>query len=671
MKLSPRTFRIGLAFIGLLYGTPALMAQTVPTWPAVSAQDLGLKESPINAGEPAMILYYELQTDNAKSTESKFVRIKIFREEGKKYADIQIPYIEKQMQVDQIQARTISPNGQATEFDGQIFDKEVVKTRRFRYNTKTLTLPDIQVGSILEYSYRVHWHEGIPALFKNPSGYLIDGVYAWPAADWPIQQELSIRHGHFTLHRVGKVRLQTRVVGLGKDVDTQTMPDGTVQLDVDNVPAFEKEEHAPPEENLKAQANVFYVLGGWGEVSQQYWHDLAWRQGEAYARMFNKSKKIEQEAASLLAPGDSDEAKLRKLYVRAQQIRDLSYEAAKTKRERKQENLKDNKNAEDVLKHGYAFNNEINFLFIALARAAGFRAYPVRVASRNHLFFQPDLLDPTQLDATIVEVRLGQEVRYFDPATHYCPFDLLPWEESDTRGIRLDRFAGEIVHIPLSAGSRAMTRREADLKLDADGNLKGSATVAYSGQEALTRRLQTLEKDDVEFRKDAEEDVRAYMPHGASVKLLSIEGQEEAENPLTLHFQIDVPNFAVTAGRRLILPLAVFHATEGAMFSSNRRVHALCFSYPADVQDNVKLEMPAGFQTESLPSENKIDSGIAHYELSAKKEGNTLELKRLFKIGDYFFPVQQYAPVKTFFERVRSADETQITLKPVSTAQAN
>jgi hypothetical protein len=89
------------------------------------------------------------------------------------------------------------------------------------------------------------------------------------------------------------------------------------------------------------------------------------------ARTFiGKPKFAQKEIERILSPGDSDETKLRKIYARVQQIRALSYEPEKSNKERKQASLKENKNAEDILNHGYAFANEINLLFIALSRAA-------------------------------------------------------------------------------------------------------------------------------------------------------------------------------------------------------------------------------------------------------------------------------------------------------------
>ena len=48
------------------------------------------------SGVPAAILYYAVVTDNTKSSETRPVRLKIFREEGRSRANVEIPYIGKE-----------------------------------------------------------------------------------------------------------------------------------------------------------------------------------------------------------------------------------------------------------------------------------------------------------------------------------------------------------------------------------------------------------------------------------------------------------------------------------------------------------------------------------------------------------------------------------------------
>jgi hypothetical protein len=654
------------AFVALMLLTAALdtagaEAQELPNLPPITPEDLALKDNSASGGAAAIILYYAVDTDNTKSTEAHAVRIKVFREEGKKHANVAIPYFDKATRVEEIRARTVGPDGKLTEFADQIYDREVVKAKKFRVNAKVLTLPNVQVGSIIEYSYRLHFKGDIPDVFRHPVRYLVNSVYTYPAAEWTIQQDLFVRHAHFMLRPVKEgAQIHEHHVAMPENVTLRRMSDGSIELDMENVPAYEEEEYAPPEDCLKTRIDLYYAVNFYGP--EGYWMGLGKRRADQYDPLIGKSKGVEREVARLIAANDSGDSKLRKIYARVQQIRAVSYESEKTEKERRQENLKENKSAEDVLNRGYAFGNEINLLFVALARAAGFEAYPVLVTSRNHSFFMTDFPNEYQLNAMVVEVRDGSNTIYLDPATRFCPYGLLPWEEADTGGVRVDRVWSKVASTPSSKSADAVTRRKADLRLNEQGGLRGKVEVMYLGQEALSRRLEGLREDEPARRKELEESMENGLPPGATVKLLSSEGWESPESPLKAEFEIEVPNFAAEAGRRLVLPLGVFHISQQNPFPSPRRVHPIYFGYPQETYEEVKVELPGGMQVESLPAAKKADQGAAYYEFSAEREGNTLRMKRAWRISSYYVRQQQYPILRGFYEQVLAGDSQQATL---------
>src|SRR5208282_3563955 len=100
-------------------------AQELPNLPSLTPEELKLEDNPAAPGAAAMILYYAVDTDNTNSSETQSLRIKVFREEGRKYANVEIPYYDKANRVEEIRARTIGPDGKVTEFADQIYDREI------------------------------------------------------------------------------------------------------------------------------------------------------------------------------------------------------------------------------------------------------------------------------------------------------------------------------------------------------------------------------------------------------------------------------------------------------------------------------------------------------------------------------------------------------------------
>ena len=536
--LSSLLFLWFIWFIPLATGV-ALADKRADEWPPISPEDLAMKEYPASPGAPAIILYREMHTDDVKSFETHYHRIKIFTEEGKKHANVEIPYLKGTFRIKEIKARTIHPDGTVVDFTGDVFEKVVVKSKKLKILVKSFTLPDVRVGSIIEYKYSIHWGSG----FLRTSR-------------WIIEHELFTRRARFSLRPTRSNPLWTGF-RLPKGKRPKPTEDGGYEMEFENIPAFQEEEHIPPESELKMwvhfHASVFISVECQRELL--FWREVGCRSHRRVEKFIGKHKALEQEVARIVHPDDPPETKLRKLYARVHQVRNLRYDRKNPERNEK---LKKNKNVKDVLMRSYGRPLQINWLFVALARAAGFDASVVRVASRSESFFKPRLQDQRQLNAELVLVRHGGKEYYLDPAKLYCPFGLLSWDQTAVPGIHLAENGGEFVKTPSPVSDDAVTERKASLRLGEDGSLHGTVEVAFTGQEALRRRLDAIETDEAGRRKELEEEVQDWLPAGAAVEERSVTGWERTEEPLTAEFSVRIPNFGTSTGRRLILPLAIF-----------------------------------------------------------------------------------------------------------------
>jgi hypothetical protein len=129
-------------------------------WPAVSRDELAMTEEPAAPHAPAIVLYRQVDRNDAEAIETVYERIKVLAAEGRRYADVQIYYVDRQQSIRNLEARTLRPDGTIAVFDGTVYDKPVVKARGLRLMSKTFTLPDVQVGSIIEYRFRRSMYYG-------------------------------------------------------------------------------------------------------------------------------------------------------------------------------------------------------------------------------------------------------------------------------------------------------------------------------------------------------------------------------------------------------------------------------------------------------------------------------------------------------------------------------
>ena len=635
---------------GLILFAVTLVPVRAADWPKIPPDELNLKDSPTHPGSHAISLYHEVQTDDVQSTVRYHTRIKILSEKGKKHANIELSYLKKLYTIEDIKARTVRPDGSSIEFKGEIFEKTIVKRRGVKFLAKTFSLPEVQVGTIIEYKYREQW---------DPQRF--------PARRWLIQQELPIRRALFTRKRYTEMAVQWISFRL-PDNNAAKESSGVIRLELENIPPFEEEDFMPPEEELTMRVDFYYVRER--KEPNEFWEEVGKQLNKAAEDFIGKHDDIAREAAAVVNPADPPETKLRKLYVRAQQVRNLSYERAKTEKEEKREKLKTNNNVKDVLKNGYATGWEINCFFVALARAAGFEASVAYLAGRHEYFFNLQYLDSDQLNAYVAVVSLNGQDIFLDPATKFAPYGLLSWAQTGVRGLKLNKKGGEFIRSPLPDSSFGLAERKAKLRLLDDGTLEGDLEVSYHGQAALSRRLSDYEEDDAGRRKAREDEIKEWLPDGATAEIRAVTGFDESEQPMRIECTIRVPGFAAATGRRILLPFSVFHVGRRNPFQNTRRIHPVYFRYPFREVDEVTISLPEDFQVEGLPApREQISSAVTFRTESKSSRPGTLQIERRFAMEGILFPVELYPALREFYTRVRTADEEHIVLKATQTAQ--
>jgi len=660
------TQAIFIAAFSLLF-VPRASSQVETAWQPVPKEDLALADNPANPGSSAMILERQVYTDDEKRVQTERIRIKIFKESGKSYADIEVPYIEKNTSVEGIRGRTVRSDGTVIPFSGLVFDKIVARYKRFHYNVKAFTLPGVEVGSVIEYEYSVRWKERLPDYVRHPSSYTFDGGWTVPTTTWTIQQDLFTRHAVFVLRPVPGGQLDLAKVRLPAQVFPSKQSDGTVRMEVSNVAAIEVEDRMPPESFLNSRVHFYYTAGFVGD----YWRSMSKARAALEEKFVEKTKYLEHAANEIAPTSDPPETRLRKLYARVEQVRYLTYEPSRTETEEKRERLPENKSADDILRHNYGSGNEINFLFVALARSAGFEAWIVQVVDRASAIFEPTVLDTSQLNAMIVMVRLNGETLYFDPATRYCPFGIVPWFEANTGGMRWDKIGGGAIDVQPSANKPGTIERTADLKLQPDGALEGTLEIEFTGQEALSRRLSASNEDEAGRRKLVEDEVKELTPPGATIDVDAVTGWQESEQPLRIKCHVHAPRFATVTPRRMLFPLAVFQINNFSAFTAVRRVEPIYLQRGYQEIDKVTFAIPAGYVVEAIPDEAREKRLWGEFSQIRSSEDGVLRLERRESMTGYFFRVEDYNPLREYFAKLRQSDVQNVVLRKLDTVQVH
>ena len=612
-----------------------------------SAEELKMTGDPKAPGAPAIILFRELDRDDygLSTYEDEYVRIKILTEEGRKYADVQIPYWKGHLKISKFHARTIKPDGSIVNFDGKPFDKTIVKARGVKILAKTFTMPEVSVGSIIEYSYRNEFD----------ADYVFD-------SHWIVSEDLFTRNARFSLKPASSFHLMVRWNLLPPGTEpVRTKQD--IHLEVSNIPAFQTEDYVPPENEMKARVDFAYSRS-LEKDSDKFWKEFGKGCDHWLEVYIDKRKAMEQALTEIVSSSDSAEVKLRKIYARVQQLRNVSYAKDKTEQEEKRDKDKWPKNVEELWKLQHGTSVQLNWLFLSLVRTAGMEASDVWVPDRSSYFFDPKLMDGSRLDSDVVLVRVNGQDLYLDPGAPFVSFGMLPWSEAGVSGFKVEKDGGSWVKTTLPNSSQSLVDRKAQLTLSDSGDLEGKLTVTFTGLECSRRRAEERFADDPARKKFLEDEVKEWISGSSEIELVSPPDWKSSSDSMVAVFSLKVPGWASAAGRHSFLPVGLFCATEKHLFEHTDRVHPIYFTFPFARVDDVTIELPPGWQVGNVPPPQKSDRGLAVYTSQATREKGALKLHRTLNLDATLLAVSNYPAVRHFFQEVRTMDEQQVSLQP-------
>lgn len=613
-------------------------------------------------GAAAVYLYREETTDDKLHYHSLYVRMKILTEKGKEEATIRIPYERTDFKVTDIQGRTIHADGAVIPLTAKPSDLTDVKTKGYQVNTMVFTLPSVEVGSILEYRLELRYN---------------DDVVSSP--QWDVQQPYFVHKAHYKFQPstgliltnsrgedVNRLMWSTTNTAYGKVVENDLT--GLYTFDVTDVPAIPAEDWMPPLNSLELKVKFYYTQYATGG---DFWRTEGKRWQKEADKFANPSKTIEEAARGIVAAGDSDDVKAHKIYDAVMKLENTSFTRQKSAAERKQEKIKNIKNAEDVWTQKSGDDDEIALLYVALARAAGLKAYPMQVVDRNQALFDPAYLGMGQLDDYIAVVEVGGQEVYLDPGQKDCPYGLLHWKHTMAGGLRGGDKGPEYAITPASTYKQTVETRVANLSFNPDGSVKGEVRFVMTGEEALRWRQEMLENDADEVKKSFNESIRGDIPDGVEADFDHFLGLEDYNSSLVGVVRVS-GNMGSATGKHMFLPGLFFASRARHPFvAEDKREIAIDVHYPLLIQDEQTYHLADGYVVESLPPATSLDwPSRALLRIKTANDAKTITVTRAFAYNYTILSPREYTDLHGFYQKVATADQQQIVLTRASAVVA-
>lgn len=627
-------------------------AHAATKWQDPTPAELSMTSQPEVPGAAAVILSQDEIVDDFSGTWTYAFRIKILTQAGRDhYSNVSVQYPSQspatEYTIISIAARTIHPDGSVVPFTGKPFDRNVLQSSGITIREKVISLPDVQIGSILEYGYTIqlnaevtslatYTHSFIPSFYPQTELFARQVSFVWHTNQWPVALTSSLPGG-------------TSAIKVKRHSYTNT---ADISIDLQDVMPVVDEPDMPPRSSL-AEKVIFYTqLPSTVHNVQDFWNETGKIWSTYIDKFIGPSSALSKPAAAIIAGASTSEDKLRRLYAAVQQMQNTSFYRNQSQREQKATGVSEPTSALDVFRQKRGNDLQLTYLFVGLARAAGFKAYVMAVTNRDLATFEPELPSLGQLGDDVAIIDLDGKTLVLDPAEPFCPFQQLLWTHSNAGGLRQTAAGTALALSPTPDRKDSDTRRVANLTIDLTGHESGTVDIAFSGAPALFYRQSTLLDDLIALHQALEDYLRNHMPKGTDVVLKTIENLDDETRPLIVHFQVAGP-FATPAGKRQFVPAQLFQAGDTPRFPNPSRTLPIVFSYPEIIHDAVRLQYPPTWTIDAAPAE-ETDTvpDLISSTYQVQLQPSTIVLRRIYVLSATTVEAARYPELRRYDDKV-------------------
>lgn len=650
---SPYFLALLLAFVCSVCVSPAL-GIAGDEWRLVDSAELTLKTGVVEKDADAEVLFWEVRIDDSSVEElalKNYVRIKVFTDRGKEsQSKVDLPY-SGSAKIKDIAARVIKADGTIVVLKKEdIYERTIAKASGLKVKAKSFALPGIEPGAIIEY----RWQEVYPG--GSASGLRLH-----------FQREIPAREITYYLKPYQGLIYNSFHMEEAKFVKDK---DNFFKLTKTNMPAYREEPRMPPEDQVRAWVFLNYTRETKLDVAK-YWKDL----GRAYFEVTKDEMKANDEVktavAQIIGDASTPEQKLERIYDFCRtKIKNISDDASGLSDEEKKK-FRGNKTPADTLKKGGGTGTNIDYLFGALAKAAGFDARLAVSGSRADFFFDPAIASERLLASSFIAVRVGEGWQFFSPAEMYTSFGMLGWPEEGQDALITDAKEPSWSPTGISAPGKSLEKRTGKLRLLDDGTLEGDIRVEYTGHLGFDKKEYNDDESPTEREEILRRMIKARMST-AEITDIKVENVTDPVKPFTYSYHVRVPGYAQRTGKRLFFQPGYFSHGAGSLFTSASRKHDVYFNYPWAEHELITIDLPEGFALDNADTPQPITPEMTkqlseqRIKIGVTTDGRMLRYERHFFFGgggSILFPVASYPAIRQLFDVMAKSNDHTLTLK--------
>ena len=640
--------------------TLAAGAQVIPVNPkfgAVSEEEAAMTVYEPDTSAVAVMLYREYDLElvfNARLEIVKMItvheRIKVLKEEGKKYADYSFLYYN---------SNAVRENYSGVKVETfNLEDGKLVRTKmskKYEFDEKysetarrhSFTAENVKVGSVIEVSYK----------FSSPRYYDIDDIELQLSI--PVNQTKVVVGfaEYFLMNRSQRGYVQTRYK---RDNHPQTLTLSALEAlsyqlyqdfyEAEDIPALPTEDYSfcP----TQYRGSIIYDLSGIyipGSLDRSFamkWTDVDKAVAESdILKVSTERFRDTKELAAAIEGAEGDEATI--VAVR-------NYITGRVKWNEKSRLVPDT--TREILKAGSGSDADINALTASALNSIGYRAEPVLVKRRSSGILMEFHISLNTFDTFVLRITnpQGTQTWFLDAARENGWLNVLnPDFLVEQARVIPANGSGEWVN--LSQLTKSRVNEIVKARFTPDGVLGGNVQIQAHQEDSYS----------VKSHYDSFDSEEAFLDEIESDENLEISRFEiqKEYGPITM-ITYDFEKDDEQGDRIYIHPfLSTFHSASS--FRKENREIPVDLPYPENISYNFFLDIPEGYAAEEIPESKSLTCPPVGGRIlfQCRELGGQISVSYRFSLESTLITPDQYADLRLFWETAAGIEKCTIVLK--------
>lgn len=593
-------------------------------------------------------------------TESDYVfRIKILKPEGKKYADVSIPFFYNEKQ-NGIRDRIVGIKAVSyTLVDGKIKESELSKKYIFEekssgnWRVVKFSIPNVEEGSVIEYKYT----------YLSNDAFHLDS--------WNIQQGIPVKYAKYKIQIPEYFKFKADTKGYenittergsslcsfnaGTNSSLTTLPCYDWTFTATDIPAAKDEPFLWCIDDYLSSVDfeldgIDFPGGGYKNYSTS-WEEIknTLKNYEGFGEFMDLENPFREDMVTKNVTALPFEDKVQAILG-----------ILKDKLKWNKEYRLFGKDIKETLKQGSGSNANLNFILMAMLRDAGVVNKPIllRTRSEGRLPYRATM---DKLNTFIVAAYDPEgKAYYLDGSIEHGALNVLPSLLMPSQAIVFDESI-PTQFVDLSKVGRHMLVQTVQVNLHPDGTFEGTRQNVYVGQLASDfKRKMSNEEDSLSTMQKTEEEYNIVIKACETSQTARL-GEKCQE---TLYFSGEM----LTSDDRIYLNPMIFPDETEQPFTNVSRKFPVEFPYAQTVQVNVSLTLPEGYQVEELPqsAQSTMNQNELMYSYIIRQVGDKINLRYRSVINTPLILPEQYEELRSFWEDMVNRNNQQLVLKKIT-----